>query len=131
VQEVKRLKTEMYVRDLQDKATAKPAKLTEKQILHNKFIGNPVVVGAVSSMKEIHCYTIWWVVQWGNEYLARFKASATAEEAGALESYKSWTQTTKQKLKAGFRHISTKSESQPSSAKKATPAKVSPFVDSD
>jgi hypothetical protein len=64
-------------------------------------------------------------------YIYIYTASATAEEAGALESYKSWTQTTKQKLKAGFSHISTKSDSQPSSAKKATPAKVSPFVDSD
>ena len=105
--------------------------LAEKQIFHNKIVGNPVVVGAVSTMKQMDPCTLWWVVQWGNEYLARFKASATVEEVGVLESYKNWTQDTKQKLQAGFRHISTKSESQPSSAKKATPAKDSPFVDSD
>ena len=113
-------------------AKAKPVKLTEKQILHNRIIGNPVVAGAVSTMKEMDPCTLWWVVQCGNEYLARFKASATADEVGALESYKSWTQKEKAKLQAGFRHISsTKSESQPSSAKKATPAKASPFDDSD
>jgi hypothetical protein len=74
--------------------------------------------------------TLWWVVQWGNEYLARFKASATVEEVGVLESYKTWTQKEKAKRLAGFIH-STKSESQPSSSQKATPAKASPFVDSD
>ena len=129
--EVKRLKTEMYVMKIQKQAKAKPAKLTEKQIFHNRIIGNPVVVGAVSTMKQIHPCTLWWVVQWGNEYLARFKASASAEEVGVLESYKTWTQKEKAKLQAGFRHISTKPESQPSSAQKATPAKASPFVDSD
>jgi hypothetical protein len=48
-----------------------------------------------------------------------------------LESYKTWTQKEKAKLQAGFRHISTKAESQPSSEQKATPAKASPFVESD
>ena len=61
-----------------------------------------------------------------NEYLARFKVSASAEEVGVLESYKTWTQKEKAKLQAGFKHISTKPESQPASAKKAVPA--SPFV---
>ena len=140
-----RLRQEMYLADQMREADRKAAenerkaaaaaavavapKLTEKQIFHNRIIGNPVVVGAVSTMKQIHPCTLWWVVQWGNEYLARFKSSATAEEVGVLESYKSWTQKEKAKLQAGFRHISTKSESQPSSAKKAAPA--SPFVDSD
>jgi hypothetical protein len=115
----------------QQVAKAKPAKLTEKQIFHNRIIGNPVVVGAVSTMKEMDPCTLWRVVQWDNEYLARFKASASAEEVGVLESNKSWTQKEKAKRVAGFKHISTKSESQPSSAQKATPAKASPFVDSD
>ena len=105
--------------------------LAEKQIFHNKIVGNPVVVGGVSTMKEINPCTLWWVVQWGNEYLARFKAyTATVDEVGALESYKTWNQKEKAKRLAGFTH-STKSESQPSSAQKATPAKDSPFFDSD
>ena len=62
-----------------------------------------------------------------NEYLARFKVSVSAGELGVLESYKTWTQKEKAKLQAGFKHISTKPESQPASAKKkAVPA--SPFV---
>jgi hypothetical protein len=128
--EVKRLKTEMYVMKIQEQAKVKPAKLTEKQIFHNNIVGNPVVVGAVSTMKEMDHCTLWWIVQRGNEYLARFKASATVDEVGALESYKTWTQKEKAKRLAGFTH-STKSESQPSSAQKATPAKDSPFFDAD
>ena len=140
-----RLRQEMYLADQMREADRKAAenerkaaaaaavavapKLTEKQIFHNRIISNPVVVGAVSAMKEMFACTLWWVVQWGNEYLARFKASATAEEAAVLKSYKNWTQTTNQKREAEFEHISTKPESQPSSAKKAAPA--SPFVDSD
>jgi hypothetical protein len=127
--EVKRLKTEMYVMKIQEQAKVKPVKLTEKQIFHNNIVGNPVVVGAVSTMKEMDPCTLWWIVQWGNEYLARFKASATVDEVGALESYKTWTQTQKAKRAAGFTH-STKSESHPYSAQKATPAKDSPFFDS-
>ncbi len=112
--EVKGLKTEMYVMKIQDQAKVKPAKLTEKQIFHNKIVGNPVVVGAVGTMKVINPCTLWWVVQWGNEYLARFKAyTATVDEVGALESYKTWNQKEKAKRLAGFTH-STKSESQPS-----------------
>jgi hypothetical protein len=119
----------MYVMKIQEQAKVKPAKLTEKQIFHIKIVGNPVVVGVVSTMNDMDACTLWWVVQWGNEYLARFKVSASAEEVGVLESYKTWTQKEKAKLQAGFKHISTKPESQPSSAKKAVPA--SPFVDSD
>jgi len=59
-----------------------------------------------------------------NEYLARFKVSASAGELGVLESYKTWTQKEKAKLQAGFKHISTKPESQPASAKKAVPASL-------
>ena len=88
--EVKRLKTEMYVMKIREDAKAKatPVKLTEKQIFHNKIVGNPLVVGAVSTMNVMDTCTLWWVVQWGNEYLARFKASATADEADVLASYK-------------------------------------------
>ena len=63
--EVKRLKTEMYVMKIQEEAKAKvkPAKLTEKQILHNKIVGNPLVVGAVSTIQVMYACTLWWVVQ--------------------------------------------------------------------
>ena len=109
---------------------AKAQKLTEKQIFHNKITGNPVVVGAVNTMKDMDPCTLWWIVQWGNEYLARFKASATDDEMGALESYKTWTQKEKAKFHAGFKHIAAASAK--ATPVKATPVKASPFVvDSD
>ena len=30
--------------------------------------------------------TLWWMVQWGNEYLARFKRDATPARKRALRS---------------------------------------------
>ena len=84
---------------IQEQAKVKPVKFTEKQILHNKIVGNPLVVGAVSTMKDMGACTLWWVVQWGNEYLTRFKVSADVEQVGALESYKTWTQKEKAKLR--------------------------------
>ena len=35
-------------------AKTKPVKLTEQQIFHNKIVGNPVVVGVVSTMQILH-----------------------------------------------------------------------------
>ena len=70
---------------------------------------------------------LWWIVQWGNEYLARFKASATKKELDAHEQYKTWTQQTKQKKDAGFTaSVRSAPASAPGSAQKVTP-----FVDSD
>jgi len=70
---------------------------------------------------------LWWIVQWDNEYLARFKASATKKELDAHEQYKTWTQQTKQKKDAGFTaSVRSAPASAPGSAQKVTP-----FVDSD
>ena len=46
--------------------------------------------------------TLWWMVQWGNEYLARFKRDATQAEQKTHDAYKNWTQMTKQKQLAHF-----------------------------
>ena len=90
-------------------------------------------------MQDIDPCTLWWVVQWGNEYLARFKASATDDEVGAFESYKTWTQKEKAKFHAGLKHIASSGSAKATPVKatpvKATPVKAtpvkSPFVDSD
>ena len=123
--EVKRLKTEMYVMKMQDQAKVKTRPLTQKEIFHNNITGSPVVVGAVKTMENMDACTLWWVVQWGNEYLARFKHSATGDTIDELEAYKKWTQTQKAKAAAGFTHTT-------ASSTKTTPVKASPFVaDSD
>jgi hypothetical protein len=45
---------------------------------------------------------LWWMVQWGNEYLARFKRDGTKAKKTAHAAYKKWTADTKQKQMAGF-----------------------------
>ena len=59
-------------------------------------------VNAISAMPEIDINTLWWMVQWGNEYLARFKRNATQAEQKTHDAYKNWTQMTKQKQLAHF-----------------------------
>ena len=46
--------------------------------------------------------TLWWMVQWGNEYLARFKQHANPARKQAHARYKKWTSDTRQKQIAGF-----------------------------
>ena len=46
--------------------------------------------------------TLWWMVQWGNEYLARFERDATPARKRAHAEYKRWTANTRQKQMAGF-----------------------------
>ena len=123
--EVKRLKIEMYVMKIQEQAKSKTQRpLTQKEIVHNNITGSPVVVSAVKTMDNMDVCTLWWVVQWVNEYLARFKHSATGDAIDELEAYKKWTQTQKAKANAGFHHTT-------ASSAKTTPNKATPFVDSD
>jgi len=48
--------------------------------------------------------TLWWMVQWGNEYLARFKQNPNIPLARKQTHtrYKKWTSDTRQKQIAGF-----------------------------
>ena len=130
--EVKRLKTEMYVMKIQEQAKSKTQRpLTQKEIFHNNITGSPVVVGSVKTMENMDACTLWWVVQWGNEYLARFKHSATGDAIDELEAYKTWTQKQKVKVAAGFTHTTTAPGSASGSAS-GSAQKASPFVvDSD
>jgi hypothetical protein len=57
----------------------------------------------ISGMKKISASdALWWMVQWGNEYLARFKRDGTKAQKTAHAAYKKWTADTKQKQMAGF-----------------------------
>ena len=69
---------------------------------HNAIIANPVFVNAISAMPDLDIDTLWWMVQWGNEYLARFKRDGTKAQKKAHEDYKKWTADTQQKQIAGF-----------------------------
>ncbi len=78
------------------------AAASPEQMKHNKIISNPVFVSAISAMQgpDLDIDTLWWMVQWGNEYLARFKNTGTKAQKTAHAAYKKWTEDTKQM--AGF-----------------------------
>ena len=80
------------------------AAVSREQQKHNRSISNPVFVSAISAMQgpDLDIDTLWWMVQWGNEYLARFKRDATPARKQAHARYKKWTADTKQKQIAGF-----------------------------
>jgi hypothetical protein len=82
------------------------AAVSLEQMKHNRIISNPVFVSALSAMQgpDLDIDTLWWMVQWGNEYLARFKRDnkpgSTPYKAHA--KYKKWTADTQQKQLANF-----------------------------
>ncbi len=80
------------------------AAASPEQMKHNAIISNPVFVSAISAMQDpdLDVDTLWWMVQWGNEYLARFKRDSTKAQKKAHEDYKKWTAHTKQKQMVGF-----------------------------
>jgi hypothetical protein len=80
------------------------AAVSPEQMNHNAIICNPMFVSAISAMQgpDLDIDTLWWMVQWGNEYLARFKRDGTKAQKTAHAAYKKWTADTKQKQMAGF-----------------------------
>jgi hypothetical protein len=109
--EVQKLKTEKYLLSLEVERKTKAAaaaavkKVTPNQILHTKIVSDPVVAGAKSTMDNLDYCTLWWVVQWGLEYLARRKDTVTKEEAQRFASYKDFVRRNKKKREAGFLHF--------------------------
>jgi hypothetical protein len=75
-----------------------------EQMNHNAIISNHVFTSALGAMQgpDLDENTLWWMVQWGNEYLARFKRDATPARKQAHARYKKWTVDTRQKQIAGF-----------------------------
>jgi hypothetical protein len=80
------------------------AAVSAEQMKHNNIISNPVFVSAISAIQgpDLDVDTLWWMVQWGNEYLARFKRDGTKVQKKAHDDYKKWTAHTRQKQMAGF-----------------------------
>ena len=67
------------------------AAVSLEQQKHNRIISHSVFVNAISTMPELDIDILWWMVQWGNEYLARFKRDATHARKKAHDDYKKWT----------------------------------------
>jgi hypothetical protein len=78
------------------------AAVSLEQQKHNRIISNPVFVNAISAMPDLDIDTLWWLVKWGNEYLAKFKRDGSLARKKAHDEYKKWTAHTKQKQMAGF-----------------------------
>jgi hypothetical protein len=66
------------------------AAASPEHMKHNNIISNPVFVSAISAMQglDLDVDTLWWMVQWGNEYLARFKRDGTKAKKKARAEYK-------------------------------------------
>ena len=80
------------------------AAVSPEQMKHNRIIASPFFTSAIGAMQgpDLDIDTLWWMVQWGNEYLARFKQNANPARKQAHARYKKWTSDTRQKQIAGF-----------------------------
>ena len=78
--------------------------VSPEQMNHNKIIASSFFTSAISAMQgpDLDIDTLWWMVQWGNEYLARFKRDANPGRKQAHARFKTWTSNTRQKQIAGF-----------------------------
>ena len=97
--------------------------------MHDMIVKDAMVVDVIGKMEELQFnnpLALWWVTQWGEEFMQRFKKeTGTYDDKQDFESYTRWTQGTKQrapaKKTAGMRHWSAKgTNSQP-----ATPSSAS------
>ena len=89
---------------MQQQMAVTEANTCEEQKKFNVIISNSVFTGAIGAMKDelIDIYTLWWMVQWGKEYVARFEAAATKQQLESFEDFKKWTSTKKKKKDYGF-----------------------------
>ena len=80
------------------------AAVCPEQMKHNKIITSSFFTAVMSYMQgaDLDIDTLWWMVQWGNEYLARFKHTANPARKKTHAAYKKWTADTRQKQIAGF-----------------------------
>ena len=85
------------------------AAVSPEQMKHNKVIASPFFTGAMGAMQspDLDIDTLWWVVQWGNEYLKRFNHDPNVPRVRkeAHARYEKWTATNRQKQLAGFLYI--------------------------
>ena len=89
---------------MQQQMAAAEANMCPEHKKFNAILCNTVFINAIGAMKDklIDIHTLWWIVQWGKEYVARFEAAATKDEIDSLEKFKLWTRTQKKKQDYGF-----------------------------
>ena len=99
----------MATNTLTQQLTQTSAAVCPEQMKHNDIISNHVFTSTFGAMQggDLDIDTLWWMVQWGNEYLSRFKRNPDipAARKQAHARYKKWTEDTKQKQMSGFSAI--------------------------
>ena len=123
-------------------AGGSPYKMTKYDPIHEKIVKDTTVIRVQKDMQDLqktNPLALWWVVQWGEEYLARFRNGPDDPFApyskSDLSGYQTWTNKKddrpSMKVLAGMT-ATTKADSQPASGSGTpAPAKksaVPPFV---
>ncbi len=110
----------------------------DNAVLHDAIVKDETVGDVIGKMEELQInnpLALWWVTQWGEEFMQRFKKenpgvndptyAKWVDDTAAFDSYTRWTQGSKKrdpsKKTAGMRHWSSKGDSQPASGS-VTPA---------
>ena len=103
MEEEKEEQTPILARRAKQMAAAE-ANMCPEHKKFNAILCNTVFINAIGAMKDklIDIHTLWWIVQWGKEYVAKFEAAATKDEIDSLEKFKLWTRTQKKKQDYGF-----------------------------
>jgi hypothetical protein len=125
------------------KAKTEAGKKNDHAAVHEAIVNDQTVVEVIGKMEELQInnpLALWWVTQWGEEFMQRFKKETGAyDDKEALTKYSRWTQGTDRrepaKKTAGMKHWSAKgTNSQPASGS-ATPSSsskkksaASPFI---
>jgi hypothetical protein len=72
--------------------------------IHDMILVNPVVIRVKKDMEDLQKtdpLALWWVVEWGKEYLARFRNCGDTAAIADLDNYQSFTY--KQKDRASMK----------------------------
>ena len=108
--------------------------------MHKAIVKDATVLEVIGKMEELQIknpLALWWVTQWGEEFMQRFKKETGAyDDKEALARYSRWEQGTDKrepaKKTAGMRHWSAKGDSQPatpsSGSASAKKSADSPFL---
>jgi hypothetical protein len=151
------IKLEQKKKKMADEAAAaggKQYKTGKWDPIHDMILVNPVVNRVKEDMEELqktNPLALWWVVEWGKEYLARFRNCGGTAAIADLDNYQSFTYKQKDrvsmKVLAGMTDTVKGAGSQPASgavtptsvpatpgsatsSKKAKKSAGSPFVES-
>ena len=91
---------------MQQDMVAAQANMCEEQRKFNAILSNDLYTRAIGAMQDklIDIHTLWWIVQWGKEYVARFERdpNTTKQQLESFEAFQLWTRTQKKKHAFGF-----------------------------